>query len=720
MNAELELAWNIIEQTGANLFLTGKAGTGKTTFLKKLTKHSSKRMIVLAPTGIAAINAGGVTIHSFFQLPLSPYIPGTTFDRSDKNKYFRFSKMKRSIIRTLDLLIIDEISMVRADLLDAIDVVMRRFRDHSRPFGGVQLLMIGDVQQLSPVIKEEEWALLNTVYETPYFFSSKALNLSEYHIVELKKVYRQQDVDFIYLLNQIRENRATDETLKLLNSRYIPDFKPEKNSDFIRLTTHNHPAQMINERELNSLPTEAYTFNAEIEGTFPESSYPADERLVLKNNAQVMFIKNDPDKRFYNGMIGEVVSVNENGIMVRCKNGGNAFRLEKTEWTNSKYTLDNISNEIKETTEGFFRQYPLRLAWAITVHKSQGLTFDHAIIDVSRSFAHGQTYVALSRCKTLDGIVLSAPLHREAIINDNILDKFICGVESKKPTLATLSLLKKNYIIRLLDELFDFVRLQSSYNLFLRTLDEHFYRKYPKLLTECKRVGLLFDNLIDISRRFRSQYVRILNENNNPDSLILQDRINKAAIYFYENINPFVVLCDKINVDTDNKFLKKQFEDRFEIFYNELEFKNKILEYECGTDIMFSAADYLKMKANILIGMDCKKHNTLHTKKVKDINIPQKTKTSTRQVSFDMFSSGMSLKQIADERGLTSGTIFNHLAFYVKSGLLDINRIVPSEHIKEIKTYIINHPEYHSLSEIKIAVHPLITYDEIRIVIENL
>lgn len=718
MNAELELAWNIIEQTGANLFLTGKAGTGKTTFLKKLTKHSSKRMIVLAPTGIAAINAGGVTIHSFFQLPLSPYIPGTTFDRSDKNKYFRFSKMKRSIIRTLDLLIIDEVSMVRADLLDAIDAVMRRFRDHSRPFGGVQLLMIGDIQQLSPVIKEEEWALLNTVYETPYFFSSKALDLSEYHIVELKKVYRQQDVDFIYLLNQIRENHATDETLKVLNSRYIPDFKPEKNSDFIRLTTHNHPAQMINERELNSLPTEAYTFNAEIEGTFPESSYPADERLVLKNNAQVMFIKNDPDKRFYNGMIGEVVSVNENEIMVRPKNGGDIFRLEKAEWTNSKYTLDSVSNEIKETTEGIFRQYPLRLAWAITVHKSQGLTFDHAVIDVSHSFAHGQTYVALSRCRTLEGIVLSAPLYREAIIRDSTLDEFICNLESKKPTSEKLSLLKKKYIIRLFDELFDFVQLQSSYNLLLRTLDEHFYRKYPKLLTECKRVGMLFDNLIDVSRRFKLQYVRLLNEGD-ADSPIIQERVKKAVDYFLENINPFVVLCGKIKVDTDNKVVKKQFEERFETFYNELKLKNRLFEYEHRTDVKFSSNDYLKVKAGFLLELENNKKDLSYPQRHKSIKTPKKSKISTRQISLDMFLSGMSLKQISDERGLTLGTIFNHIAFYVKEGILDINRLIPSEHMEEVRNYIIANPDFSSVSEIKAAVNPSITYDEIRLVVNE-
>lgn len=329
MNAASEqaMAWDIIENTGANLFLTGKAGTGKTTFLKEIKNKSTKRLVVLAPTGIAAINAGGVTIHSFFQLPLSPYVPGATFGGEDQ-KYYRFSKVKRNIIRTMDLLVIDEISMVRADLLDAIDSVMRRYRDHGKPFGGVQLLMIGDLQQLAPVIKDEEWAMLSKYYPTPYFFSSKALNAAEYHTVELNTVYRQQDETFISLLNQIRENRATNETLSALNRRYIPDFIPEKDSDYIRLTTHNNPAHMINDRELSLLPSREYEFKAEIEGDFPETSYPADVNLVLKQGAQVMFIKNDPEKRFFNGMIGEVVSLDESAIIVRDKNGEKASILK--------------------------------------------------------------------------------------------------------------------------------------------------------------------------------------------------------------------------------------------------------------------------------------------------------------------------------------------------------------------------------------------------------
>ena len=308
MNEESILAWNIIEKTSANLFLTGKAGTGKTTFLKQLKEKSPKRMVVLAPTGIAAINAGGVTIHSFFQLPLSPYLPGTSFGGNEKKKY-QFSALKRKIIRSIDLLVIDEISMVRSNLLDAIDSVLRRYRKHDLPFGGVQLLMIGDLHQLAPVVTDHEERMLRQYYDTPYFFSSKALQQAHYLTIELKKVYRQQDQEFISLLNQVRENKATTATLQALNKRYIPDFIPPKEDNYIRLTTHNAPAQRINEEELEALPSKAYSFTAEVEDNFPESSYPADYKLVLKQGAQIMFVKNDVQHRFYNGMIGEVVSI---------------------------------------------------------------------------------------------------------------------------------------------------------------------------------------------------------------------------------------------------------------------------------------------------------------------------------------------------------------------------------------------------------------------------
>ena len=706
-NPELDLAWRLVEQTGANLFLTGKAGTGKTTFLKTLRDNTSKRMVVLAPTGIAAINAGGVTIHSFFQLPLSPYIPGATFDRADK-KYFRFSKVKRDIIRTLDLLVIDEISMVRADLLDAIDAVMRRYRDRGKPFGGVQLLMIGDLQQLAPVAKDDEWAMLGTVYATPYFFSSKALALAEYHVIELKTVYRQQDARFISLLNQIRDNNATEDTLAALNSRYIPGFKPDRESDYIRLTTHNYQAQAINDRELSLLPGREYVFNAEISGVFPETSYPADNRLVLKQGAQVMFIKNDPEKRFFNGMIGEVLSLDDRHIVVSGKNGGPSFTLEQGEWTNSKYTLDDKSKEIKETVEGVFRQYPLRLAWAITIHKSQGLTFDHAIIDASHSFAHGQAYVALSRCKTLDGMVLSAPLQREAIISDDVVDAFVDEIGKNTPSESDLSRFHREYIIKLLDELFDFVPLQSYFNLLLRTIDEHFYRKYPRLLDEYKRVGMMFGELTDVARKFRIQYSRIVNDMGHGDDSLLHERVRKASKYFFVKAEELDALRKKTKIETENAAVKKQFDDRFSTFSDELSLKLSLLKYESADDTAFSTADYLSTKAKCLLG------NNDKTPKEKKQKVKQ-PKVLTREISYNMFVGGMSIEQIAKERNLTFNTVFSHLATYVESGKIGLGELVSDKHQQELQEYVERNPRPTSLTAVKEAVNPSITYNEIRL-----
>ena len=534
MNEESILAWNIIEKTSANLFLTGKAGTGKTTFLKRLKELSPKRMIVLAPTGIAAINAGGMTIHSFFQLPFSPYVPGTTFGSGEQKRY-QFSKLKRNIIRSIDLLVIDEISMVRSDLLDAVDSVLRQYRKrHDLPFGGVQLLMIGDLQQLAPVVTPQEEHLLGQHYDTPFFFSSNALKQVGYLTIELKKVYRQQDEQFISLLNQIRENKASEATLQALNQRYIPNFVPPKEGNYIRLTTHNAPAQYINEQQLAALPAQSFSFTADIEGDFPETSYPADFKLTLKPGAQVMFIKNDPQHRFYNGMIGEVIGVrtDEDGskITVRSKDSDEEFDLEKMEWTNAKYTLNEKTKEIEETVEGKFMQYPLRLAWAITIHKSQGLTFEHAIIDASHSFTHGQTYVALSRCKTLEGMVLSQPLSRGAIISSQTVDAFTSQLAA--PSQEQISSLELQYIIYCISELFDFYSIRASYEHLMRCLVEFFNGKYPRVVSEYQKLQVVLKSLIAVSDKFRVQYTGMLARNPDVRQDELQDRIHKELCIF--------------------------------------------------------------------------------------------------------------------------------------------------------------------------------------------
>lgn len=420
-NFELDVARFIVEKTDMSLFLTGKAGTGKTTFLREVVRYTKKKCIVLAPTGIAAVNAGAMTIHSFFQFGLGPFVQGVIEPKSD----FRINKSKLELIRHLQLLIIDEVSMVRADLMDHIDVELRRIRRNSKPFGGVQLLMIGDLQQLPPIAHGGEDELLRQYYKTLYFFSSAALKSMKYSCIELKNVYRQTDRHFIDILNHARNCTLTSQDISDLNARYIPGFSPKPEYGYIRLMTHNRQVDYVNETELEKLDSKPYTFVAAVTGTFPEELYPTADSLTLKKGAQVMFIKNDPERRFINGTLGEVKSIDKNSIAVRLAESGTVIDVEPMEWQNIRYQFDEESKEISSKQIGRFKQYPLKAAWAITVHKSQGLTFDKAIIDVHAAFSPGQAYVALSRCRTLDGLVLSSPVSASVFMRDNAVDAYM-------------------------------------------------------------------------------------------------------------------------------------------------------------------------------------------------------------------------------------------------------------------------------------------------------
>lgn len=420
-NFELNVARFIVEKTDMSLFLTGKAGTGKTTFLRDVVRHTKKKCIVLAPTGIAAVNAGAMTIHSFFQFGLGPFVKGVIEPKSD----YRIQKSKLELIRNLQLLIIDEVSMVRADLMDHIDVELRRIRRNSKPFGGVQLLMIGDLQQLPPIAHGGEDELLRQYYKTLYFFSSAALKSMKYSCIELKTVYRQTDGHFINILNHARECTLTNQDIIDLNTRYIPDFSPRPEDGYIRLMTHNRQVDYINAAEMAKLDSHPFTFEAAVTGTFPEESYPTANSLTLKKGAQVMFIKNDPERRFINGTLGEVRSIDKNCIAVRLAESGKTIEVEPMEWQNIRYQFDEETKEISSKQIGRFKQYPLKAAWAITVHKSQGLTFDKAIIDVHAAFSPGQAYVALSRCRTLEGLVLSSPVSASVFMKDKAVDAYM-------------------------------------------------------------------------------------------------------------------------------------------------------------------------------------------------------------------------------------------------------------------------------------------------------
>ena len=607
MNEQTQLAWNIIETTNTNLFLTGKAGTGKTTFLRRLKTESSKRIIVVAPTGIAAINAEGATIHSFFQLSFAPFIPDAQY--KTKEQQYRFSKQKIQVIQNIDTLIIDEISMVRADLLDAVDSVLRRFRKNQQPFGGVQMVMIGDLGQLAPVAKDDEWQLLSRYYDTPYFFSSLALKRTRYAIVELKTVYRQNDLRFLDLLNKVRDNCADASVLQALNSRYIPNFQPRAEEGYIRLTTHNFQAQHINDHQLSLLPGQPYTYRAEIKGKYPEMLFPTEDTLTLKKDAQVMFVKNDskPAKEYYNGMIGTVTEINDKHFFVRAKDTGAVIKVEPEEWKNTRYVINEQTNEIAEEVDGTFKQFPVKPAWAITVHKSQGLTFDRAVIDVQRAFTHGQTYVALSRCRTLEGLVLSAPLPQSAIIRDGAVDDFINHAVEHTPTEEQIGQLQRDYYLSVVSELFDFRPLMDSFSRVLDLLMGHFRRTYPKLIIEYKaRLATIKDKLYDVAERFKLQYNQIvISTADYQADQHLQERLTKGATYFARTISDIEQLVKTTEVKTDTKEVKKQMTELLATLKEVVMQKRALLNFV--KDEGFQLNTYLHQRAVVLTGKDATK-----------------------------------------------------------------------------------------------------------------
>lgn len=603
-NPQTELARRYVEQTGVSVFLTGKAGTGKTTFLHDIVANTTKRHAVVAPTGVAAINAGGVTIHSFFQLPFDPYLPDVkelVTEYQMPERYKALNKNKQNIIRTLELLIIDEVSMVRADLLDAIDMTLRRVRRSSRPFGGVQLLLIGDVHQLSPVVTEAERPYMERVYPSPYFFASKALQQINYVTIELTKVYRQQDAAFVDLLNHVRDNNIDSATLAALNARVGTSQKGA-----ITLTTHNRQADAINRRHMEALHGEQRTFEAIVKGNYPDKALPCDQRLEVKMGERVMFVKNDSSggHRYYNGMLGTVTGFlreDDKDYIEVVSDDGDTIAVNRELWESMKYSIDAKTNDITQEVEGTFCQYPLQAAWAVTIHKAQGLTFDHVVIDAADAFAFGQVYVALSRCRTLEGLSLSSPLTAGVAFNDTSVSHFVSAQPSFEQTSVAADDYERQYRMEKLMELFgmdDLVHLADK-------LYEHYSKLkniYPDLVQAFNaKISTLLE-LQAVSEKFKAQLVRI-------DNAAQQLRAQQGAEYFQGKLAEVAALLPTLlEVDIDNKVTAERIKDNGARFAEALG-----LKLSCLTAVVkegYSVQTVQRAKVDYLMNHDGKEKKT--------------------------------------------------------------------------------------------------------------
>ena len=750
LNVDAAYASKFINNTNRHVFLTGKAGTGKTTFLKHIIKHTYKNAVIVAPTGIAAINAGGVTIHSMFQLPFGTFVPSNVnvgqFSESQRvntpqtlTKNLQMQVTKRRLLQELELLIIDEVSMLRADLLDAIDTILRSVRRKQFvPFGGVQILFIGDLLQLPPVIKDDEWSLIKQHYKSVYFFEAMALQQNKPLYIELSKIYRQSDDKFIDILNNLRNNQVTENDIEVLNSFYKPDFKPTSKENYIHLTTHNNKADTLNKESLKDLKGKSYFFKAEIDGEFSEFSFPIEQLLELKIGAQVMFVKNDNtgQQRFFNGKIAVVDSIEDDDIYVKFDDNSPVLKLEQYTWENIKYTHNEVTNEIEEKVIGKFIQFPVKLAWAITVHKSQGLTFSKAIIDIGNAFAPGQVYVALSRLTSLDGLVLSSKINTSSLSNDKTIAEY-STTKSDTSKLSDLFDEESNKFFReYLLQCFNFTdlgnKLQQHIQSYSMAENKSSKQKYSAWAFDLKKE---FDETKLFADKFILQLNNIIGFKQEGYKQQLFERIQKAKQYFAPIFKKFSSkILGQIEVVKSDKKVKAYLQELVELdslFYKQ---QSQISKAEVLLNASINNTEFVKENSSLAVENKLRKDEAAKAfTEVKKLpkekgSIPKtytenvvskknkKEKHDTKKESYDQYKSGKTLEQIATDRNMVVGTIEGHLAHYVGLGMLNINDFVSKEKCMNIITVAKEKNTINS-GEIKAALGDEYSYPEIKMVL---
>jgi hypothetical protein len=704
-NQEFQLALDFINNTSQHIFLTGKAGTGKTTFLKHVREHSDKKLLVAAPTGVAAINAGGVTLHSLFQLPFEPYIPGVGY--GENTARFRMTKQKIDLLRSIDTLVIDEISMVRADLLDAVDASLRRYRSSLQPFGGVQMLYIGDVFQLPPVAKEEEWSLLSPHYQSQFFFHAKVWEKASPLYIELKKIYRQKEQKFIELLNKVRHGNLNSDDVIMLNEHFKYNFKPPDNMRYIMLSTHNYRVDRINMQKLQELPEKEYRFRGIIKGEFSENSLPTDMELTLKKGAQVIFIKNDTGqyRKYYNGMLGVISEISNEEIKVQPEDSNfSELTVGLETWKNIRYSLNKETNLVNEEELGAFTQYPIRLAWAITIHKSQGLTFDRVIIDAAQAFAPGQVYVALSRCTTLDGLVLQSRITPESITIDSNVIAFSEQNISIDKLQQVLQVEKPRFCAKKLRAIFNLQPLINAARRFLELVPEKKIPEPEKAQQLSIQIYQKAKALKDIADKFIPELEKLLDHTQKTGTTqALQQRVEKAAGYFFPNIYNEILFPLQVHAAQIKKAARVK------------EYIKALVEIEIDILLILKKIQVIKYGDILLVEIEPPKHEV----KVEQIKEKYKpTKGDSAKITLEMFDNGQTIEQIAQARNMSTGTIESHLAQLIASGDLDIHKWLSEEHVNNIEAAL-KKTEYKNLSQVFMMLNQKYSYGEIRSVIAH-